>query len=293
MQNSVDANGFGAHELDLIEAFIRAGATRLFSQFEKSSGYLSLGDSQIAEAAIVIHVASSALKGGHTVWPESPFRDRPDEGTKHLDLLIDLNPDEYETPVLVTVEGKAVSEGFVTKKIREIVRDYGRVCEWNRLNRGDVPIFFVLNDPRRVYGGLVVLCTENLGPDRELARGISEEVTRGLESIKSPIEKLKYVCEVWMVRSFDWMNESPEAREVFESSHEFAGEAVNESLAVFERDLASIMELFPKGTLPKGISHAHAAHLLAGSIMGIKKTCKTSDELRKEIHALITMMIRV
>jgi hypothetical protein len=31
----------------------------------------------------------------------------------------------------------------------------------------------------------------------------------------------------------------------------------------------------------------------AGAIMGIKKTCKTSDELRKEIHALIGMMIRI
>ena len=131
------------------------------------------------------------------------------------------------------------------------------------------------------------------GVVRELARGISEEVKRGLESIKTPIEKLKFVCEVWMVRSFDWVNESPEAREVFESSHEFAGEAVNESLAVFERDLASVIELFPKGTLPKGISHSHAAHLIAGSIMGIKKTCRTSDELRREIHALIGMMIRI
>lgn len=131
------------------------------------------------------------------------------------------------------------------------------------------------------------------GMVRELARGISEEVTGGLESIKTPMEKLKFVCEVWMVRSFDWVNESPEAREVFESSHEFAGEAVNESLAVFERDLASVIELFPKGTLPKGISHSHAAHLLAGAIMGIKRTCKTSDELRKEIHALIGMMIRI
>jgi AcrR family transcriptional regulator len=131
------------------------------------------------------------------------------------------------------------------------------------------------------------------GVVRELARGISEEVNRGLGSIKAPIEKLKFVCEVWMVRSFDWVNESPEAREVFESSHEFAGEAVNESLAVFERDLASIIELFPKVTMPKGISPSHAAHLLAGAIMGIKKTCKTSDELRKEIHALIGMMIRI
>jgi len=171
MQNSIDASGSESNELDLIEAFIRGGAERFFTQFNKSSGYLSMGDSQIAEAAIVIHVASSASQCGHTVWPESPFRDRADEGTKHLDLLIDLNPGKYKIPVLVTVEGKAVSEGFVTKKIREIVRDYGRVCEWNRLDRDGVPIFFMLNDPRCVYGALVVLCTENLGFDRRLPEG--------------------------------------------------------------------------------------------------------------------------
>jgi hypothetical protein len=154
-----------------IEAFIQAGAKRLFGQFEKSNGYTSLGDSQLAEAAIVVHVASSAAQLGHAVWPESPFRDRPDEGTKRLDLLIDLNPDKYKTPVLATVEGKAVSDGFVTKKIREIVRDYGRVCEWNRLDREGVPVFYALNDPGRVYGALVVLCTENLMPDRRLPAG--------------------------------------------------------------------------------------------------------------------------
>jgi hypothetical protein len=115
------------NELVEIEAFIQAGAKRLFGQFEKSNGFTSLGDSQLAEAAIVMHVASSASQRGHAVWPESPFRDRPDEGTKHLDRLIDLNPDKYKTPILVTIEGKAVSEGFVAKKVREIVRDYGRV----------------------------------------------------------------------------------------------------------------------------------------------------------------------
>lgn len=131
------------------------------------------------------------------------------------------------------------------------------------------------------------------GVVREMAREISEEVGHGLVSIKSPIEKLKFVCEIWMVRPFDWVNESPEAKEVFESSHEFAGEAVNESLLSFERDLASVFELFSKGTLPKGISNSHGAHLLAGSILGIKNACKTSDELRKEIHALIAIMIRI
>lgn len=130
------------------------------------------------------------------------------------------------------------------------------------------------------------------GVVREMAREISEEVGRGLESIKSPIEKLRFVCEIWMVRPFDWVNESPEAKEIYESSHEFAGDAVNESILSFERDLASVIEQFPKSVLPKGITHKHAAHLLAGSIMGVKKACRTSDEVRKEIHALITMMIR-
>lgn len=131
------------------------------------------------------------------------------------------------------------------------------------------------------------------GVVQEMAREVSEEVSRELKSVSSPIEKLKLVCEIWMVRPFDWVNESPEAREIYESSHEFAGDAVNESMLSFERDLASVIKLFPKGTLPKDITAAHAARLLAGSIMGIKKLCKSSDQVRKEIHALIALAIRI
>jgi len=127
---------------------------------------------------------------------------------------------------------------------------------------------------------------------RQMAGEVSDEVKRGLGSIKSPLDKLKFVCEIWMVRPFDWMNESPEAKEVFESSHEFAQDAVAEAMSLFEQDLTAAIELFPKGTLPKGISHKHAAHLLAGAIAGVKKTCRNSAELREEIHALIAMMIR-
>lgn len=196
MENSIDAGGSEADELDRIEAFIQAGATRFFSQFEKSNGYISLGDSQIAEAAIVMHVASSASQCGHAVWPESPFRDRPDEGTKHLDLLIDLDPNKYKTPVLVTVEGKAVSRGYITPKIREIVRDYGRVCEWNRLDREGVPVFFLLNDPSRVYGAVVVLCTENLGSDRQLPAGAFSTYWQTLDgAINGASDSLRDVLE--------------------------------------------------------------------------------------------------
>jgi AcrR family transcriptional regulator len=130
------------------------------------------------------------------------------------------------------------------------------------------------------------------GVVRELAREVSDQVNRGLGSISSPLEKLRFVCECWMIRPFDWVRQSPEAKEVFEGSHEFARDAVAEGMASFERDLASVIELFPKGALPKGASPKYAAHLLAGAIGGLKKTCESSSELREKTDALITMMFR-
>lgn len=130
------------------------------------------------------------------------------------------------------------------------------------------------------------------GVVRQMAGEIADVVREGVGSIPSPREKLKFVCEHWMVRTFDWASQSPEAKEIFDSSHEFAQDAVADSMLLFERDLTSVIELFPKGTVPKGLSHKQAAHLLAGAIGGIKETCANSSELREKIHALISMMIR-
>lgn len=126
---------------------------------------------------------------------------------------------------------------------------------------------------------------------RELARELSEEVDRGLKSARSPLAKLKFVCELWMVRSFDLL-QSPEASAIYGNSGAFAGEAVRESMIAFERDLATAIEFFPRGSLPKGISISHAAHLLAGALLGIKQRCRRSEELQEEIYTLISMMFR-
>jgi AcrR family transcriptional regulator len=128
---------------------------------------------------------------------------------------------------------------------------------------------------------------------RDLARAASDDVHQGLGAIKSPRDQLRFICEVWMVRPFDWITLSPETREVYESSHAFAQDVVEESLASFERDLTSVLARRPKGALPRGISPAHAARLLASGIIGLKARCRDAAELRDEIHALITTMIRV
>ena len=130
------------------------------------------------------------------------------------------------------------------------------------------------------------------GVIRQMAGEIRDAVHAGVGSIRSPLEKLKFVCERWMVQTFDWTRQSAEAKEIFESSHEFAQDAVADSMRLFEHDLTSVIELFPKGTLPKGVSPKQTAHLLAGAIGGIKETCANSSEFREKIHALISLMIR-
>jgi AcrR family transcriptional regulator len=127
---------------------------------------------------------------------------------------------------------------------------------------------------------------------RQIVGEISAEVHERIGSIRSPLEKLKFVCERWTVQTFDWSRQSPEAKEIFESSQEFAQDAIADSMVLFERDLTTAIELLPKGSLPRGISQKQAMHLLAGAIQGIKHTCASSSELRDKIHALIAMMIR-
>ena len=206
----------------------------------------------------MIHVASSASQCGHTVWPEAPFRDRPDEGTKHLDLLIDLNPEKYKTPVLVTIEGKAVSRGFVTEKIREIVRDYGRVCEWNRLDRDGVPIFFVLNDPRCVYGALVVMCTENLGYDRRLPEGSFSTYWRTLDgSIDGASNSLRDALDSKLRKAI--------RRDVVDCIYEDGGIHYSVAYALFESTDET------SGKLRHTAEH-EAAHAIVAILTGLKVT---------------------
>lgn len=162
---------------------------------------------------------------------------------------------------------------------------YGRVTMHDLAHAAGMSrpaLYLVFSRKEDIFRGVV----------REFAREISREVKQGLESIQSPLDKLKFVCEVWMVQPFDWISQSAEAKEIFESIDEFAHDEFAETLTAFERDLASVIELFPKGTLPKGISSWQAARLLAAAIGGVRRTCGKSAEFREKVHSLIAMMIR-
>jgi hypothetical protein len=144
-----------------IAEIVRIGSRKLFAQFQRSNGFTSVGDSELAEAALVVHVSAAFLALNHCVWPESPFKNSTRGGrTNHLDLLIDLNPEEYENPHVLTVEAKAVAPGHENGKILEIVRDHARICDWALLDPSGRPLFFMWSPPEEIRGLLLVLITE-------------------------------------------------------------------------------------------------------------------------------------
>jgi hypothetical protein len=139
-----------------IAALLGEGATVLFQQQNYSNAYTIIGDSEIAEANIVVHISSAFIKQGHAVWAESPFKVDLAERTKHVDLYVDLEPGTGESPDILLVEAKRIAPGEENDRIASVIRDYGRLRNWpsdissSLFSRPGIEI-------ERVRGALVVL----------------------------------------------------------------------------------------------------------------------------------------
>jgi hypothetical protein len=107
--------------IEQAEYIVSLAAKGLFQQHKYSNGYLSVGDSEIAEANIVIHAASTFLQAKMDVWAESPFKTHESNKCKHLDLLVDLVPTDPETSTILTIEAKRIASGEEDKKVEEIL----------------------------------------------------------------------------------------------------------------------------------------------------------------------------
>jgi hypothetical protein len=147
--------------IEEIAAAVNNAASKLFEQFKYSNGFTSVGQSALAEAALVTHIAAEFISNGHAVWPESPFRTAKRGRTKRLDLLVQLEPTNLGYLHVLTFEGKAISKGFESTKVTEIIADHTRICDWRVLDPSGRPIFFSLDPPQSVTGLLAVLLTEN------------------------------------------------------------------------------------------------------------------------------------
>ena len=127
---------------------------------------------------------------------------------------------------------------------------------------------------------------------RQFADGLIEEIANGLHARKTIEEKLRYAFEVWTVQRFDLTLKSPEAKEISDSSYEFAREALDQSYERLESVLASILKGQVKSSgNKKALSAKKTAHILTSAVRGCKLVAKSATELRKLIHDLVGIIL--
>ncbi|MGG0177780.1 TetR/AcrR family transcriptional regulator [Gottfriedia acidiceleris] len=116
-----------------------------------------------------------------------------------------------------------------------------------------------------------------------------DEIKNGLLSHKTTEDKISYAFEVWAIRNFDDSLNSPEHKEITESSYQFAQEAINTCFGKFETLLAALLEVHP-GATKSGISPVRLAQLITGALRGYKIVAKSSDELRHMIQDILQIV---
>lgn len=119
-----------------------------------------------------------------------------------------------------------------------------------------------------------------------------EEIEEGLYSKKTPEDKILYAFEVWSINNFDQSLNSPEIKEMTESSYTFAQEALHASYKKLEIVLISILvsQLTSASSL-NSLSPEKLAHLLTSASRGFKIVAKNSSELREMIEDLLRMIL--
>jgi len=118
-----------------------------------------------------------------------------------------------------------------------------------------------------------------------------DEIRQGLGRFAKPEEKLTFAFEVWCVRPFQMILASPDAKDLLESSYEFATEVTTKAAADFEALLAEVLQVQVPGKAEMEFSSAQIAHILATAVPGFKDSAKTAVELRELIAGLVTIVL--
>jgi AcrR family transcriptional regulator len=109
-----------------------------------------------------------------------------------------------------------------------------------------------------------------------------------MDAAATPEEKIERAFEIWAVRPFEMMMESPEAKEIVECNFDFAQAFLKTAHERFEAVIAPVVACFAaSGAMrPEAI-----AHVLASAVRGFKQAAATPDELRQLLRALLRLTL--
>ena len=122
--------------------------------------------------------------------------------------------------------------------------------------------------------------------------------TRMLDSAISELQekavgtgKLKKILidlfEVWVVKNYELIHQSPDARELLECSQSFSKDIVESAYEQFDEILADVLKRYVSGIK----NPTRLARTLSSSARGIKESARNVEDLRKLLEDLIGLTV--
>jgi AcrR family transcriptional regulator len=106
----------------------------------------------------------------------------------------------------------------------------------------------------------------------------------------TPDKKIERAFELWVVRPFEMLMSSPEAKELVECSLGFAQASLTEGYNKFESLIAPILaSLAEQRSVKLRMAPERTAHVLVSAVRGFKQTATTPAELRRLIKELLML----
>ena len=116
------------------------------------------------------------------------------------------------------------------------------------------------------------------------------EIEREMAKTRTPHKKIECAFEIWAVRPFEIMINSPEAKELVECSLGFAQASMSRGYSKFESVIVPVLAtLTQRHSVKAPLKPERLAHVLASAVRGFKQTAATPTELRQLILELLTL----
>ena len=122
-------------------------------------------------------------------------------------------------------------------------------------------------------------------------KAMLDEIRQGLGRFATTEEKLTFAFEVWCIRSFEIILASPDAKDLLQSSYEFATEVTTKAADDFVAILAEVLDPLVITRDRVSLSALQIAHILARAVLGFKESATDADELSQTIAGLITIVL--
>lgn len=118
-----------------------------------------------------------------------------------------------------------------------------------------------------------------------------DEIRQGLGRCATVEEQLTFALDVWCVTGFELVQASPDAKDLYESSYQFAAEVMATATADVIALVADVLEPLVRQQTTVALSSVQIAQVLVSAVPGFKGAVTTTEQFRALIARLITLVL--